>query len=638
MKRKAAVIFLAVMMIAALLMSCAAADSGDAGSSDADSGSGHFNKDTRIETVKNESAFGDWGRLIFPADESYYSGSTLGSLELTWYTNIDPDKTVEIANYFYDETKAGEQVFYDIYSDKAKAADPEKKDTGIFFFRGKPGAKTAIVSAGGGFAYVGAMQDSFPVALELSKKGYNAVALIYRPEEQTAYEDLAHAIAWLERHADELDIDMTDYSLWGGSAGARMADRVGTAGTRAFGEKKYPRPAAVITQYTGLTRVTGWERPTYANVGTDDPIADWHTMKRRIRRIRANGTDAKIEVFKDLSHGFGLGTGTDAEGWVSHAASFWKKHMKHKTKVKKTTYVTNRKMKIPNQIAEIPDGWKQPASARTKGTLVEVKYKTDEALRGDTRLTKRAIVYLPHGYDPDKKYDVFYLMHGGWSDETTTLGTPSSPTTFKNVLDNAIAHKKIRPLIVVCPTYNNTNEDGRDSDDFSLALQLTRRYHNELVNDLMPAVESRYSTYAKKTTPAGFAASRNHRGFGGFSMGSVATWRTFQYCLDDFRYFLPMSCGTDLNDKTIWKAAAGRKQSDYYVFIMTGTQDFAYSYEKSRTAAMEKSKYFTRTRRSGSKTGNFAFRVKKGYSHDGNAAMEYTYNGLAAFFPPVKNN
>ena len=29
---------------------------------------------------------------------------------------------------------------------------------------------------------MGAMQDSFPHALELSKKGYNAFALIYRPE------------------------------------------------------------------------------------------------------------------------------------------------------------------------------------------------------------------------------------------------------------------------------------------------------------------------------------------------------------------------------------------------------------------------------------------------------------------------
>lgn len=53
--------------------------------------------------------------------------------------------------------------------------------------------------------------------------------------------------------------------------------------------------------------------------------------------------------------------------------------------------------------------------------------------------------------------------------------------------------------------------------------------HNELLNDLIPAVESRYSTYAEDTTPVGIAASRDHRGFGGFSMGSVNMWCTFRY-------------------------------------------------------------------------------------------------------------
>lgn len=44
----------------------------------------------------------------------------------------------------------------------------------MFFFRGTPGEKFAITNAGG-FVYVAAMHNSFPHALELSKKGYNAV-------------------------------------------------------------------------------------------------------------------------------------------------------------------------------------------------------------------------------------------------------------------------------------------------------------------------------------------------------------------------------------------------------------------------------------------------------------------------------
>ena len=287
-----------------------------------------WDENTGINEVIAYSGFGDWGRLIFPVDEDYYSGSTLKDLRLTWYSNIRPAKTMEIVNYFKEMVDVGETVFYDIYTDAEKAADPWKADTGLFYFRGNPGAKFAICNAGGGFAYVGAMHDSFPHALELSKKGYNAFALIYRPGAQTACEDLARAIAFIHEHAEELEVDVSGYSLWGGSAGARMAAWLGSYGTAAFGEAEYPRPGAVIMQYTGLSEIYGNEPPTYNCVGTNDGIASWRTMERRIVAIKGNGTDAMIEVFPGLSHGFGLGTGTVAEGWIDNAVAFWERNMK----------------------------------------------------------------------------------------------------------------------------------------------------------------------------------------------------------------------------------------------------------------------------------------------------------------------
>lgn len=133
--------------------------------------SGPFTADTPIEDVKNDPVFGDYGRLLFPVEDWYYSGSTLGELQLTWYSNIDPEETVEIVNTLWQRVSGGETVFYDIYTGEEKAADPEKEDTGLFFFKGEPGEKFAVCNAGGGFAYVGAMQDSFPHALELSQAG-----------------------------------------------------------------------------------------------------------------------------------------------------------------------------------------------------------------------------------------------------------------------------------------------------------------------------------------------------------------------------------------------------------------------------------------------------------------------------------
>lgn len=46
-----------------------------------------------------------------------------------------------------------------------------------------------------------------------------------------------------------------------------------------------------------------------------------------IRQIQANGTNAEIEVFDGLPHGFGLGEGTVAEGWFDRAVAFWEENM-----------------------------------------------------------------------------------------------------------------------------------------------------------------------------------------------------------------------------------------------------------------------------------------------------------------------
>ena len=286
-----------------------------------------FTTDTKIEDVINDPAFEEYGRLIFPVNSSYYSGSTLGDLRLTWYNNIDPSETVEIVNYLKEHTLAGDTVFYDIYTEEEKAADPQKEDTGLFFFRGEPGAKFAVCNAGGGFAYVGAMQDSFPHALELSKQGYNAFALIYRPGAQTACEDLARAISFIFENAKELQIDTDCYSLWGGSAGARMAAWLGSYGPAAFGGEDLPQPGAVIMQYTGHSDYTENDPPTFACVGENDGIASWRTMERRLQALSSLGIPTEFHHYPGLGHGFGLGTGTAAEGWLDEAVAFWEAQM-----------------------------------------------------------------------------------------------------------------------------------------------------------------------------------------------------------------------------------------------------------------------------------------------------------------------
>lgn len=286
-----------------------------------------YTRATRIDDVASAPVFGNYGRLIFPVDRGYMSGETLGTLRLAWYSCIDPDKTVEIANYLKSRAAAGEQVFIDIYTEAEKRADPRKRDTGLFFFRGRRGAPFAVCCAGGGFAYVGAMHDSFPHALELSKMGYNAFAIIYRPGAKTACEDLARAISVIFANAEKLGVSTEGYSLWGGSAGARMAAWLGSHGPAAFGGARLPRPAAVVMQYTGHSDYTRNDPPTYACVGEDDGIAPWRAMERRIEALRACGVETEFHHYAGLGHGFGLGTGTIAEGWIDAAAAFWQRQI-----------------------------------------------------------------------------------------------------------------------------------------------------------------------------------------------------------------------------------------------------------------------------------------------------------------------
>lgn len=310
------------------LNGCGAQDNEGGGTmTTANTQSGAYTAGSRIDEVINDPVFGDYGRLLFPVERAYMSGDTLGSLGLTWYSHIDPNETVEIVNTLHERAASGETVFYDIYTDAEKAADPDKADTGLFFFRGEEGAPFAVCNAGGAFAYVGAMQDSFPHALELSRRGYNAFALIYRPGAQTACEDLARAISFIFANAEELGVSTECYSLWGGSAGARMAAWLGSYGPAAFGGEELPRPGTVVMQYTGHSDYTPEDPPTFVCVGDSDWIADWRVMQRRVQRLDALGIPTEFHCYPGLGHGFGLGTGTAAEGWLDDAVAFWEAQM-----------------------------------------------------------------------------------------------------------------------------------------------------------------------------------------------------------------------------------------------------------------------------------------------------------------------
>lgn len=74
---------------------------------------------------------------------------------------------------------------------------------------------------------------------------------------------------------------------------------------------------------THLFDCTQNDPPTYACVGENDNIASWRTMKNRLRNLEAAGIPTEFHKYPGLRHGFGLGTGTVAEGWIDDAVIFW---------------------------------------------------------------------------------------------------------------------------------------------------------------------------------------------------------------------------------------------------------------------------------------------------------------------------
>ena len=288
----------------------------------------HLDAGSSMGDLLGHPAFRGFARLVLPWDgRGYDEGMRLreiGSL-LPYHSHVDPVVAVAALNRMVDDANAGRTVFYDFHTEAQKQGQPARADTGLFFFRGRPGAPFAIVSPGGGFSYVGSVHEGFPYAAEISSRGYNAFVLKYRAGhgERVATEDLAAAISYVFRHAAALGVGTDGYSFWGSSAGARMAASIGSHGVASYGGDDVPKPSAVVMAYTAHLDHSPDEPPTFVVVGERDRIAPPSVMERRVAALRRAGTPVEYREYRDLGHGFGPGAGTSAEGWLGDAVRFW---------------------------------------------------------------------------------------------------------------------------------------------------------------------------------------------------------------------------------------------------------------------------------------------------------------------------
>ena len=279
-------------------------------------------------------------------------------------------------------------------------------------------------------------------------------------------------------------------------------------------------------------------------------------------------------------------------------------------------------------ISAVPEEYFAPSDH--PGQVVEITYDsrnyTDPA---EPAIQKTAYVYLPYGYDEadqETRYDILYLMHG-W---TMTAGDFLDPAQSGIVpmLDHMVENGDIPPVIVVCATFDAQNQ----SQSFSRSVEELSVFHRDLRENLIPFVESRYHTYAEDVTEEGLRASREHRAFGGFSLGAVTTWYQFIYNLDYIKYFVPMSgdcwiMGTyggrnypvetvDYLEQVV--ADGGWDGDDFYIYQGIGTDDPIWDQTDSQIQEMLTRDLFT--------PENLHYAIIEGGRHDIDACERYLYH------------
>jgi len=135
---------------------------------------------------------------------------------------------------------------------------------------------------------------------------------------------------------------------------------------------------------------------------------------------------------------------------------------------------------------------------------------------------RRMHVYTPPGYELGKgKFPVFYLLHGAFDCDNSwsTVGRAGF------ILDNLIAAKKAKPMIVVMPAGH--------TGPFRFGMGFNDEFERDFVNDVMPLVEKRYRVHT----------DRKNRAIAGLSMGGAQTLNTGFAHLDKSAYLGVFSAG-----------------------------------------------------------------------------------------------
>lgn len=228
--------------------------------------------------------------------------------------------------------KAGEQVYYEVYTEEEQKADPTKKTVGLYCLHGDSSEKKPyiLLFAGGGFSSVCTFCESLPVGEAFCELGYTVFMGSYRltgvfgqaQDPKILAEDIAREISFINEHAEEWNLDTENYMIGGFSAGSWTA---ATWCDPRYGYEAYSmeKPAVYCSMY-GIVEdyIDYTEVPAFIRFCKNDQYFDDSLVEKYSAALTEKGIPCDFRIVNCL-HGFGLGTGTEAEGWVHEAEAFW---------------------------------------------------------------------------------------------------------------------------------------------------------------------------------------------------------------------------------------------------------------------------------------------------------------------------
>ncbi len=187
-----------------------------------------------------------------------------------------------------------------------------------------------------------------------------------------------------------------------------------------------------------------------------------------------------------------------------------------------------------------------------------------------TNSWRQMYIYTPPDYDENlsEKYPVLYILHGGGEDETGWARQGKANL----ILDNLIAEKKAKPMLIVMPDAN-IGGGGFNSGGIENGMKM---FEKEMKQAIIPFVEKNYRA---KTDAAS-------RALAGLSMGGLHTIYTGIYNTDVFSslgvfssgWIVPMMDKTAEAQYTFLKENAGKINSNLKELWISegGPEDIAY--------------------------------------------------------------